>query len=157
MAHQEVGWLAMQGNRQDQTNMILRVPLALVQTGETELLKKWSKSVGHEVTSFPRLEDSILRQIESQQGPNCPAIKVFADVMDGRIIWRDKQQVENHVSECLYCLDRETALKESLFYLRALEPLTPEALQNVLRNLNIELKPSGTKSSLFKKVMKVFK
>jgi hypothetical protein len=157
LVHQEVGLLAMKGNRQDETNKILRVPLALVQTGEVEVLKKWSKILDREVSSFPRLEDPIRQQIESQQGPNCPAIKIFSDVLDGRIVWRDKQQVENHVSECLYCLDRETTLKEMLFYLRSLNPLSPQVVQGVLANLSIQLKPSRAKSSLFTKVMKVFK
>jgi hypothetical protein len=157
LVHQEVALLAMKGAQQEETNKILRVPLALVQNGEAEVLKKLSKTLDREVSSFPRLDDRVRQQIESQQGPNCPATKIFSDVLDGRIVWRDKQHVENHVSECLYCLDHETTLKEILFYLRSLNPLSPQAVQGVLTNLGIQLKPSRTKSSLLAKVMKVFK
>jgi len=157
LAHQEVALLAMKGNRPEESNKILRVPLALVQTGETEVRKKWSKVQNQEVSRFPRLSDGIRQQIESQRGPNCPAVKVFSDVMDGRIVWRDKQQIENHISECLHCLERETTLKELLFYLRALPPLPPEVVQGVLTNLDIQMKPSRVKASLITKVMKVFR
>jgi hypothetical protein len=157
LAHQEVALLAMKGLPQDETNKILRVPLALVQTGEAEVLEKWSGILNRNVPRFPRLEETVLQEIESQRGSNCPTIKTFADVLDGRIVWRDKQHVENHVSECLYCLDRETSLKEMLFYLRTLVPLSPELARGVLANLKIPLKPSRSKSALFTRVMKVFK
>src|SRR5262245_7711768 len=157
LVHQEIALLAMKGLPQDETNKILRVPPALVQTGEAAVLEKWSGLLNRNVPSFPRLEDTVLQQIESQRGFNCPAIKTFADVLDGRIVWREKQHVENHVSECLYCLDRETTLKEMLFYLHTLVPLSPELARGVLANLKIPLKPSRSKSALFTKVMKVFK
>jgi hypothetical protein len=157
LAYQEVAWLTMKGIPPDESNQILRVPLALVQTGSAAVLKKWSEMAGRGVSIFPRLEDSVRQKIEKEQGPNCPPIKIFADVLDGRIVWRDKQHVESHVAECLYCLDRETTLKEMLFFLRVLSPLSPEVVHGVLIDLNIESKPSLAHSSILRKFMRVFK
>jgi len=156
LAYQEVAWLAMNGYQQDPTNKIIRVPLALVQNAEAEVLKQWREILSREISTFPLLQDDLRQQVEGQKGVNCPAIKVFSDLMDGRIVWREKQQVENHVSECLYCLDRETSVKETLFHLRFLEPLPAESVQSVLRQLKIQ--PGvPARSSLLAKVFRVFK
>ena len=155
LVHQEVAWLAMQTFQQEETSKILRVPLALVQTAEVEVLRKWSKIRDREISNMPFLHDQVRQQIESQKSPNCPAIKVFSDLMDGRIVWREKQQVEGHISECLCCLDQETKLKETLFYLHALDPLPTESVERLLKSLKVEPRPS--KATLLAKVIRVFK
>jgi hypothetical protein len=156
LAYQEVAWLAMNGYQEDPTNRILRVPLALVQKAEEEVLKNWSEILSRQMTAFPLVQDHLRQQVESRKGVNCPAIKVFSDLMDGRIVWREKQQVENHIAECLYCLDRETSLKETLFHIRLLEPLPTESVQGYLRQLNIH-EGVPARPSLLTKVFRVFK
>jgi len=90
LAYQEVAWLAMNGYQEDPTNRILRVPLALVQKAEEEVLKNWSEILSRQMTAFPLLQDHVRQQVENRKGANCPAIKIFSDLMDGRIVWREK-------------------------------------------------------------------
>ncbi len=157
LAHQEVAWLAMKAYEQGEMGRILRVPVALVRAAEVEVLRKWSQIRDREISAMPFLHDQFHQQIENLKGPNCPPIKIFSDLMDGRIVWRDKQQVENHISECLWCLDRETTLKETLFQLQTLAPLPTESVERLLRDLKIEARPPKAKATLLAKVIRVFK
>ncbi len=157
LAHQEVAWLVMKSYEDGEINKILRVPLSLVQTGRNEVLKKHAQVFGHHDSNLFRLKDRVLQQIETQRGPNCTGIKIISDVVDGRIAWRDKTNIENHLSQCLYCLNRETALKEAIFYLRELSPLPAEVHQSLLKNIKLGNQKEPIKSSLLARVMKVFK
>ena len=157
LAHQEVAWLVMKAYRDDEINRILRVPLSLVQTGRSEVLKKHAQMSGCHDTNRFCLKNRVMLQVESQKGQNCPGIKIISDILDGRIPWRDKTNAEHHLSQCLYCLDRETALKEAIFYLRELAPLPAEVTQSLLRAIKLQNQKGAVKSSLLAKVMKVFK
>ena len=128
-----------------------------MQTGRNEVLKKHAQVFGHHDSNLFRLKDRVLQQIETQRGPNCTGIKIISDVVDGRIAWRDKTNIENHLSQCLYCLNRETALKEAIFYLRELSPLPAEVHQSLLKNIKLGNQKEPIKSSLLARVMKVFK
>ena len=157
LAHQEVAWLVMKAYKDEEINKILRVPLSLVQTGRSEVLKRHAQMFGRHDANLFRLKNSAILQIESQGGPNCPAINIVSDILDGRIPWRDKTNIENHLAQCRYCLDRETALKEAIFYLRGLAPLPEAVTEGLLKALKLQNHKGATKSSLLAKVMKVFK
>jgi len=59
-------------------------------------------------------------------GGDCPAAKVFFDVIDGRMTWRGREEMERHVKNCWYCIDHYCRLLEVTDVLRGAKPL-PEA------------------------------
>jgi hypothetical protein len=67
--------------------------------------------------------------------PECPPLKVFNNLINGQISWQDRDRTEQHLRDCLYCLDRFTSLQEMLWYQRRAQPLGPMQVERVLAGL----------------------
>ncbi|HZT30702.1 MAG TPA: zf-HC2 domain-containing protein [Bryobacteraceae bacterium] len=67
----------------------------------------------------------------------CPA-KTFFNAMDGRLTWRDRENMEAHAAACPHCVDHYCRLLEVADLLRTAQPLSPEAAQPYWRRLGLE-------------------
>ncbi len=157
LAQQEVAWLGMKAYTDEEINKILRVPISLVKTGRIEILERLSKQTGDAEVQLLRLKSGILLELEALRGQNCLDIKTFSKILDGRIPWNEKRIVESHVSECLFCLDRETSLKETIFYLRELPRLSTASADSLLKELSIGDEKFSSRPSILARVMNVFR
>ena len=156
LAHQEAGWLALKGYVDEVIGKVLRVPVSLVKTGRVEVLKGFSACTDSG-TGMWRLNDPLLSEVEKCGGPNCPETKAFCKVMDGQMPWQDKRNIEQHIAQCLYCLDRETSLKEATFHQRNLPPLSEEVAQSLLSHITFAKSATVSQKSILEKVLKVFR
>jgi hypothetical protein len=91
----------------------------------------------------------ILREARGGKKENCPQLHQFLRVQDGQVSWYDKEPLEKHVSGCLYCLERWTALREVGHWRRVAPavssaqieefllavPVTPEPKKSLLRRM----------------------
>ena len=76
--------------------------------------------------------------------PECIEAKVFLDVLDGRMTWRGREEMERHAAGCLHCVDHFSRLAEALELVRGLKPLTASEIQPYRDLLGIaEVKKSG--------------
>ena len=76
--------------------------------------------------------------------PKCIEAKVFLDVLDGRMTWRGREEMERHAAGCLHCVDHFSRLAEALELVRGLKPLTATEIQPYRDLLGIaEVKKSG--------------
>ena len=155
LAHQEPGWLALKGYSNEVIGKVLRVPLSLVKVGRVEVMKELSEFASPDEGSL-MLTDSLLVEVERLGGQNCPEIKTFCKVMDGRLPWQDKRIVEQHISECRHCLERETSLKDTMFHLRTLPPLSDEETQSLLSLITLSKAATVSQNTILKKLMRVF-
>lgn len=91
----------------------------------------------------------ILRHARGGKKENCPQLHQFLRVQDGQVSWYDKEPVEKHVSGCLYCLERWTALREVGHWRRAAPAVPPEQIEEFLRVLPVGPEP---KKSLLRRI-----
>lgn len=61
---------------------------------------------------------------KERRGDKCVDSKTFLDVVDGRMTWQGREQVEQHVPGCWYCIDHFCRVAEVVELLRGLQPLT---------------------------------
>jgi len=54
---------------------------------------------------------------------DCLGAKTFLDVLDGRMNWRGREELENHVNGCWHCIDHFCRMVEVIEVLRGVEPL----------------------------------
>jgi hypothetical protein len=66
------------------------------------------------------------RAADAAGGAECPPSKVFLDVLDGRITWTSRENVERHAAACWHCIDHFCRMAESVELSRKVTPL-PEA------------------------------
>jgi len=156
LAHQEPGWLALKGYSDEVIGKILRVPISLVKAGRTLVANGINELAGLGAQTWI-LNDSLLCEIEKSGGPNCPEIKAFCKVMDGRMPWQEKRNVEQHIAECRHCLDLETSLKDTNFHLRILPPLPEDKVQSLLSLISFSEATTVAQRSLLEKVLRVFR
>jgi len=81
---------------------------------------------------WPRDWLSVLRQARAAKKENCPELHQILRVHDGQVSWYDKEPVERHVSGCLYCLERWTALREVGYWRRMASAVTPAQVEEWL-------------------------
>jgi hypothetical protein len=78
------------------------------------------------------------------RGEQCLPWKTFLDVIDGRMTWRGREQMEQHVLGCWNCLDHFCRLLEVVELLRGMQPLSEDEAAPFDRLLGIaEAKRSG--------------
>jgi hypothetical protein len=79
-------------------------------------------------------------------GKECPAAKVFLDVLDGRTPWHGREELERHVTACWPCIDHFCRLAEAVELLRGVEPMAEGDMAPYLKLLDVETRRRGWKT-----------
>ena len=93
----------------------------------------------------------ILRDARSGKKANCPQLHQFLRVQDGQVSWYDKEPLEKHVSGCLYCLERWTALREVGHWRRVAPAVSPAQIEEFLHAVPVTPEP---KKSLLRRMFR---
>lgn len=80
---------------------------------------------------------------------DCPPPKAFLDVIEGRTTWRGREEIEQHVKNCWYCLDHYCRLLEVVEMSRATQPLSEAETGSYQRMLGIQ----SRKRSLWRRAL----
>jgi hypothetical protein len=78
------------------------------------------------------------REAAAKGGAECLGWKTFLDIVDGRMAWLGREQMERHVHSCWHCIDHFCRLLEVVELLRGLKPLTEEEAAPFDKLLGIE-------------------
>jgi hypothetical protein len=68
----------------------------------------------------------LRRAAAAARSPECFPAKAFLDMIDGRTVWRGREEIERHGTACWYCVDHFCRLLEVVELLRDLQPLTEQ-------------------------------
>jgi hypothetical protein len=94
--------------------------------------------------------DSWRRSILAENGPalgrgaavaggeECLSAKTFLDILDGRANWRGREEMEQHVSGCLHCIDHFCRMAEVIEVLRGTRPLSEQEATPFLTLVGVE-------------------
>jgi len=100
---------------------------------------------------LPVLATPVLMELAEQaKTEKCASLKTFNNLVNGQITWRDREQAEEHMNNCFYCIDRFTTFQEMVRLRKDVPPLSKPQVEAVLAKLPVAAgKPSGTLSRLF--------
>jgi hypothetical protein len=93
---------------------------------------------------------ALARASAEMRCDRCVTAKTLLDVVDGRMTWRGREQMEQHVLECWNCIDHFCRVVEVVELLRGLQPLTEAEAAPFDRLLGIGGEARGGWRKLFR-------
>lgn len=143
LAHQEMLCFRMSGYTDASIEAMLRVAPRVAQAAFARLEPDYAAAAHLERDRCPWPADwlPVLEQARATKKDNCPALHQFLRIQDGQVSWYDKEPVEKHVTGCLYCLERWTALRELGYWRRKAKPLPPVETEPLLGALPVARAP----------------
>jgi hypothetical protein len=70
---------------------------------------------------------------------DCLPSKTFLDILDGQSTWRDREEIERHVSSCWHCIDHFCRMAEVIELRREVKPLSESESAHLRKKLGIEI------------------
>jgi hypothetical protein len=139
VVEKQAAWTEGMGYTAEQGGAMLRMAPATVskiRDKAAELLRgqvdSWRRSVL--IENGPQLG----RAAAAAKAEDCLSPKVFLDVLDGRASWRDREDMERHVTGCFHCVDHFCRMAEVIELLRGVEPLSDAEAEPFRRLLGVE-------------------
>ncbi len=141
LVEKQAVWMETMGYAAAETGTMLRMAPATVEKiriRAAELLRGAVDSWSSGMLAANGLK--LGRSAAAAQTPECIAPKVFLDVLDGRMSWQGREEMERHAAGCLHCVDHFSRLAEVLELVRGLRPLGLSEIEPYRKMLGIEPK-----------------
>jgi hypothetical protein len=150
LLHQEMLFLKLAGYSDGTVEKMLRVAPRVAEKSFARLSPDFAAALGTQKDRclWPSDWLAILRRARTAKKETCPELHQILRVHDGQVSWYDKEPVERHVSGCLYCLERWTALREVGYWRRMAPTVSPEQIEGWLRVLPVRVEEKKKKSLL---------
>lgn len=152
LLHQEMIFLKLAGYTEGSIEKMLRVAPRVAEKSFARLSPDFAPALNAPKNRclWPRDWLAILQRARAAKKENCPELHQILRVHDGQVSWYDKEPVERHVSGCLYCLERWTALREVGYWRRLAPAVAAAQVEEWLRVLPVRVEEK--KKSLFQRV-----
>lgn len=148
LIHQEILFLKMAGYSNNTLERILRITPAVAQLGLERLRADYAALLerAEDRCLWPAAWAEVTGSARAAKKEDCAPLRQFLRIQDGHISWYDKDPVEEHLSGCLHCLERWTALREVTHWRREAKPCPPAEVDTLLGCLpfQAESKPRKT-------------
>ena len=127
MVEKQAAWIETMRYSAPETGAMLRVApqtVEKIRDRAAELVRQkvdaWRRSLLAE--NGPQLG----RAAAASGGKDCLTVKTFLDIIDGRMTWRGREELERHVTGCWHCIDHFCRMLEVVELLRGTQPLSEE-------------------------------
>jgi hypothetical protein len=135
----QVAWIETMRYDAAATGAMLRMAPATV----TKIRERSAELIRGKVDTWSRslLGDNGLalgRTAAGAAGKECLGVKVFLDVLEGRMNWRGREEMEHHVTGCWHCVDHFCRMAEVIETLRGLEPMGEAEAAPLCKLLGVE-------------------
>lgn len=153
LLHQVVLFLKLAGYSDGTLDGLLRITPAIAQKGLERLQANYSIVLRREqdVNLWPAAWMGLLRHAWAAKAEGCPPLRQFVRILDGQTGWYEKDPLEQHVAECLHCLERWTALREIVYWKREAKPLRSQEVDAFLSCLPVQAE-GKTKRSFLRRI-----
>lgn len=92
----------------------------------------------------------LMEMAEQSKTEQCVSLKIFNNLVNGQLSWRERELAEEHMSNCFYCIDRFTTFQEMGRLRKDRSLLSPPQVEAILAQLPFAAgKPRGVLSRLF--------
>lgn len=99
---------------------IFTVGPVLLYTAQEELQQKLKERNW----THRRINLATKQEIRQGKTSHCESESALANLVEGRLKWEDRGQVENHLEQCLHCLQNTVMIEEAGYFLKSLKPLS---------------------------------
>ena len=80
------------------------------------------------------------REATAIHSDDCLSPKTFLDILDGRMTWSGRDQLERHVNSCWHCIDHFCRMVEIVEMLRRMPPLSEQEAEPYRELLSVKSK-----------------
>ena len=91
----------------------------------------------------------LLEMAEKARTPECLPLRTINNIINGQISWHDRDRAEQHIRECVHCLDRFTSFQEMIWYGRRAQPLEDTEVVGYLERLAVRESRKSVVARLF--------
>ncbi len=139
LIHQEILFLKLAGYSDGSLEKLLRITPGVAQKGLERLQADYATILARpeDKCPWPAAWGEVMRLARAAKKENCPALRQFVRIQEGHTNWYDKDPVEEHLSGCLHCLERWTALREIWHWRREAKPRPAVELDGLLTSLPV--------------------
>ncbi|MBZ5580007.1 MAG: hypothetical protein LAP40_25900 [Acidobacteriia bacterium] len=129
VVEKQTTWLETMRYAPEETGVLLRMEPRTVE----KIREKAAERIRGSMDNWRRsvLTDNgrqLGRAAAAAHTKDCLSAKAFLDVLDGRMTWRGREELERHVTACWHCIDHFCRMAEVVEVLRGVTPLSePEA------------------------------
>ncbi|MCL4851763.1 MAG: hypothetical protein KJZ78_10320 [Bryobacteraceae bacterium] len=85
----------------------------------------------------------------ARSSQDCVPVKLFLDILDGRVTWSNRQNIDRHLASCWHCIDRFCRTREIDRLVKDTPPLTEEKTEIHLEKLGF----SREKAPFWKRIL----
>jgi len=93
--------------------------VAVTRQAHEKLRAQLGAAAGH---LEPRDHDPLFAAVETPAGEKCVPVKTYARLVDGQVTWREREDAERHIENCLACLNRFAEFREVAHFFHTLPP-----------------------------------
>jgi hypothetical protein len=139
MLEKQAAWLGTMGYNAQESGTMLRVAAATVENiraRATDLVRQKVDAWRREVLADNG--PALGREAVAASGKDCLTVKTFLDIIDGRMTWRGREELERHVNGCWHCIDHFCRMVEVVELLRGVQPLSDAEAAPFSRLLGVE-------------------
>lgn len=138
MLEKQAAWIETMRYSPAETGAMLRVApqtVEKIRSRAAELVRQKVDAWRRNLLAENGLE--LGRAAAAAAGKDCLAAKTFLDIIDGRMTWRGREELERHVTGCWHCIDHFCRMVEVVELLRGAEPLTGEEAEPFRKLLEV--------------------
>ncbi len=115
------------------------------------VVEQLGKAVSEELQRHDH--DALFAAIEQQRGEKCCPERLFARLADGQMSWREREEVERHIENCLHCLDCSARYREVARFFHVLPPAATGDIQDLLETLELPVEESARKQTWWQRLL----
>jgi hypothetical protein len=97
----------------------------------------------------PAAARAAIEVAQSTSSADCLSWKTCNNLVNGQISWLDRQRAEQHIADCLHCLNNFTAFQEMIWLRKTTLPAASSDAERILSALNLQSESKGLLSRLF--------
>ena len=149
VVERELLWLFVKGYTAEQIAPMMMNAAATAQAVKDKADQKLAAILPSANADSFRLSARVLmEEAERTRSEKCLPLKTFNNLINGQISWRERELAEQHIADCLNCLDRYTAFQEMIRLRKDTTPLPEAEVEAMLDRLGFKKKPKGVLAKL---------
>jgi hypothetical protein len=138
VVERELLWLLVKGYTAEQIAAMMMNAAATAQSVKTTADQKLAQVLpGANADSFRLSARVLIEEAERTKSEKCLPLKTFNNLINGQISWRERELAEEHIRECLNCIDRFTGFNEMIRVRKDAHPLPEAEVQPILEALHL--------------------
>lgn len=147
----QAAWLMTMRYDAAEAARILRMESTTVEAVRERAIEAVRRHVDHWSRDILETNGAALgRDAAAGKTDSCLPARAFLDLLDGKMTWRRRQDMEFHLNTCWHCVDHLCRLREVDELLRFNQPLTAEEAVPFLELLGV---PAEAKKPLWKRMI----